>query len=64
MLVTEFLERVENPPLSADAAPGHYMDLFLTILDEFRDERCSVLLDKIKERMSDVLKKLVELNSI
>lgn len=62
MLVTEFLEQVENPPLSSDAAPGHYMSLFLTILEEFAEERTSVLLGKITANMSDILKKLVELS--
>lgn len=62
MLVTEFLERVENPPLSSDAAPGHYMGLFLTMLEEFAEERTSVLLGKLKGNMSDTLRKLVELS--
>ncbi len=51
MLITEFLEQADNEPLSSDAAPGHYMGLFLTILDEFRDEKCSVLLGKIIANM-------------
>lgn len=56
MLVKEFLEQVENEPLSSCAAPGHYMGLFLTILNEFRDEKCSVLLGKIMARMSAELR--------
>ena len=56
MLVREFLEQVENEPLSSDAAPGHYMGLFLSILDEFRDEKCSVLLGKIMANMTAYLR--------
>jgi hypothetical protein len=52
MLVKEFIEQADNEPLSSDAAPGYYMGLFLAILDEFRDERCSVLLGKIMANMS------------
>jgi len=62
MLVTEFLEQVENPPLSADAAPGRYMRLFLHILEEYAEERTSVLLGKIRAHMSEALKKDVELS--
>lgn len=64
MTVKEFLEQVENPPLSSDAAPGHYMSLFLTILEEFAEERASVLLGKIRGNMSDTLRKLVELQAL
>jgi len=62
MLVKEFLAEVENPPLSSDAAPGCYMALFLTILDEFREEKGSVLLGKILANMSPELMKEAEVN--
>lgn len=61
MLVREFLKRVENPPLASDAAPGYYMGLFLDIIEYFQEERCSVLLGKIRANMSRDLKKQVEL---
>lgn len=57
MLVREFIEQAENEPLSSDAAPGYYMGLFLSILNEFRDERCSVLLGKIMGNMSEDFRK-------
>lgn len=57
MLVREFIERADNEPLSSCAALGHYMGLFLAILDEFRDERCSVLLGKIMGNMSEDFRK-------
>lgn len=53
MLVQEFIEQADNEPLDSSAAPGYYMGLFLSILDEFRDERCSVLLGKIMGNMSE-----------
>jgi hypothetical protein len=57
MLVKEFIEQADNEPLSSDAAPGYYMGLFLSILDEFRDEKCSVLLGKIMGNMSKDFRK-------
>ena len=62
MLVKEFLEQVGNPCLSPDANPGYYMVLFLTMLNEFRDDKCSVLLGKIKAGMSPDLKQDVNVS--
>lgn len=56
MLVQEFLKQVDKEPLSSDAAPGYYMGLFLAILDEFRDEKCSVLLGKVMANMTPWLR--------
>jgi len=64
MTVKEFLERVQNEPLMSCAAPGMYMSLFITILDEFRDEKCSVLLGKIQGNMPAGLKESVEENRL
>ncbi len=61
LLVIEFLDKVENEPLASCAAPGYYMNLFIQMLDEFRDEKCSVLLGKIKGNMSKDLKDQVSL---
>jgi len=55
MLVKEFIEQMDNEPLASCAAPGYYMGLFLTILEEFRDEKCSVLLGKIMANMDATL---------
>ena len=62
MLVSEFIEQAHNEPLSSCAAPGYYMGLFLAILDEFRDERCSGLSGKIIERMSEDFRKRAGVN--
>ena len=61
MLVSDFIKEVENPPLSSDVAPGCYMALFLSILSDFRDEKCSVLLGKILARMSPELRRSAEI---
>lgn len=50
MTVNEFLQRqrAQNPV----AAVGFLMDL-LTLLDEYGEERCSVLSGKIRARLND-----------
>jgi len=50
MTVKEFLQRQKEA--SPVAALGFLMDL-TTLLDEFRDEKCSVLLGKIRAQIRE-----------
>ena len=70
MLVSEFLERIRQDGNPA-AAIGFMMD-FLTLLDEFDGEKCSVLAGKIRGQMEAANKaktrepttvELIELNT-
>jgi hypothetical protein len=46
MTVKEFLEKLQNSPELYAALPS-YLSFLITILKEFEDEKCSVLLGKI-----------------
>ncbi|MBU1067068.1 hypothetical protein KKE60_04745 [Patescibacteria group bacterium] len=53
MLIKDFLEQADDPPQGFNRAPAFYLGLFLTILMDFEDEKCSVLLGKLKSSLTE-----------
>ena len=51
MTVVEFLENFKKGTEDPRLANIYRLGLFMAILDEFREEKCSVLLGKIKARV-------------